>query len=105
MKDGDGIPGLVGWEWMGAPADIAGLRVVGRGKITQKGVTEEYTATIYPGPKENFVFNAATCWWADGLSEPPGYKHPACYGVQPRGPDPRVQRITSNLFNRFRGKG
>jgi hypothetical protein len=105
MKNGDGIPGLVGWEWMGAPADIAGLRVVGRGKITQKGVTEEYTATIYPGPKDNFVFNAATCWWADGLSEPPGYKHPACYGVQPKGPDPRVQRITNNLLNRFRGKG
>jgi hypothetical protein len=80
MKDGDSIPGRVGWEWMGAPADTAGLPVVGRGKITQKGVIEEYTATIYPSPKENIVFNnAATCWWADGLSKPPGYKHPAYY--------------------------
>ena len=25
MKNGDGIPGLVGWEWMGAPAKIPGL--------------------------------------------------------------------------------
>jgi hypothetical protein len=104
MKNGEGVPGLVGWEWMGAPADLPGLEVVAKGKIAQKGVTEEYTATIYPGPKENFVFNAATCWWADGLSEPPGYRHPACYGVQPRGPDHRIQRITMNLFNRIRGE-
>jgi hypothetical protein len=105
MKKGDGIPGLVGWEWMGAPADIPGLRVVARGSIKQRGVTEAYTATIYPGPKDNFVFNAATCWWADGLSVPPGYQHPTCYGAKPRGPDRRVQRITANLFERFRGRG
>jgi hypothetical protein len=104
MKNGDGIPGLVGWEWMGAPADIPGLRVVAKGNITQQGVTEAYTATIYPGPKDNWVFNAATCWWADGLGAPPGYQHPVCYGAKPKGPDPRVQRITSNLFDRFRGK-
>ena len=36
----------------------------------------EYTATLYPGPKGNLVFNAATIWWADGLSEPPGYVRP-----------------------------
>jgi hypothetical protein len=63
-----------------------------------------YTATIHPGPKDNFVFNAATCWWADGLSAPPGYQHPSCYRAKPRGPDARVQRITANLFNRFRGQ-
>ena len=26
-----------------------------------------FTATVYPGPKSNVVFNAATIWWADGL--------------------------------------
>jgi hypothetical protein len=102
MKDGDGIPGLVGWEWMGAPADTSGLRVVAKGKVGQKGVEGTYTATIYPGPKDNFVFNAATIWWSDGLSAPPGYVHPTAYGAKPKGPDPRVQRITANLFNRFR---
>jgi hypothetical protein len=102
MKDGDGIPGLVGWEWMGAPADIPGLRVVAKGKVGQKGVEGTYTATIYAGPKDNFVFNAATIWWSDGLSAPPGYVHPMAYGAKPKGADPRVQRITANLFNRFR---
>ena len=32
-----------------------------------------WTATIYPGPKENFVFNASTIFWAQGLSSPPGH--------------------------------
>jgi hypothetical protein len=105
MKDGDGIPGLVGWEWHGDPADIAGLEVIARGPVKSRGATGTYTATIYPGPKGNWVFNAATIWWSDGLSAPPGYQHPSAHGAQPRGPDPRVQRITTNLFNRFRGTG
>jgi hypothetical protein len=104
MKNGDGIPGLVGWEWMGAPADIPGLRVVAKGKVSYEGIDETYTATIYPGPKDNFVFNAATIWWSDGLSEPPGYQHPSAHGAKPKGPDARVQRITSNLLDRFRKK-
>ena len=105
MKNGDAIPGLVGWEWHGDPADIPGLEVVARGELTSRKAKGVYTATIYPGPKENFVFNAATIWWADGLSVPPGYQHPTAYGAKPKGPDARVQRITANLLNRFRGKG
>ncbi|HZP81059.1 MAG TPA: N,N-dimethylformamidase beta subunit family domain-containing protein [Chthonomonadaceae bacterium] len=102
MKNGDAIPGLVGWEWMGNPADIPGLRVVAQGTTNNGSEQGTYTATIYPGPKHgNWVFNAATIWWADGLSAPPGYIHPACYGAFPKGPDPRVQRITANLFRRF----
>jgi hypothetical protein len=104
MKKGDRIPGLVGWEWHGDPADIPGLEVVAQGQTfngTHKGT---YTATIYPGPKDNLVFNAATIWWSDGLSAPPGYLHPSVYGAKPRGPDARVQRITANLFRRFRGR-
>ena len=50
----------------------------------------------------DLVFNAATIWWGDGLSEPPGYVRPKVY-TEPQGPDPRVQRITKNLFERFRG--
>jgi hypothetical protein len=105
MKTGDSIPGLVGWEWHGAPANIPGLEVVARGEVKNGKEQGTYTATIYPGPKDNFVFNAATIWWSDGLSAPPGYKRPSAYGAKPRGPDARVQRITANLFNRFRGKG
>jgi len=104
MKNGDAISGLVGWEWHGDPADIPGLEVVAKGDVTSRAATHAYTATIYPGPRDNFVFNSATIWWSDGLSAPPGYLHPSAHGANPKGPDPRVQRITANLLNRFRGK-
>jgi hypothetical protein len=107
MKRGDGIPGLVGWEWHGDPAPIPGLVVVASGP-TQSAPGQPnggiYTATVYPGPKGNFVFNAATCWWADGLSEPPGYVRPSVY-TSPKGVDPRAQRITRNILERMRGQG
>ena len=100
MRAGDSIPGLVGWEYHGDPAPIAGLEIVASGP-TQQAPGEpnggNYTATIYPGPKKNFVFNAATIWWADGLSAPPGYVRPHVY-TTPQGPDQRVQQITRNLL-------
>jgi len=104
MKNGDGIPGLVGWEWMGAPADIPGLRVVAKGLMKYGKDEGTYTATIYPGPKNNWVFNASSIWWSNGLSEPPGYLTPSVPEGSPQGPDPRVQRMTANLLNRFRGQ-
>ena len=103
MKKGDAIPGLVGWEWHGDPAtDIPGLEVVSTAMTTDGRGNEHgaYTATVYPGPKKNFVFNASTCWWADGLSEPPGYIRPSAY-TQPKGPDARAQRITANVLRRM----
>jgi hypothetical protein len=103
MKAGDGIPGLVGWEWHGDPADIPGLEVVASGKVKNRGAIGTYTATLYPGPKGNVVFNAATIWWSDGLSAPPGYLHPSAHGAKPKGPDERVRKITANLLERFRG--
>ena len=103
MKQGDAIPGLVGWEWHGDPADLPGLEVVATAPTTDghghpHGV---YTSTIYSGPRNNFVFNASSCWWADGLSAPPGYVRPSVY-TTPKGPDARVQRITTNLLERMR---
>ena len=104
MSKGDRIPGLVGPEWNGDPAAINGLEILATGPT--KDVVGNpnggiYTATIYPGPKGNFVFNAATCWWADGLAAPPGYLRPSRYpGL--RGPDVRCQRITQNMLERMR---
>jgi len=104
MRNGEGIPGLVGWETQGDLGDIGGLEIVARGRVVNNHKVEgTYAATVYPGPKGNFVFNAATIWWGDGLSAPPGYKSPAAWGARPRGPDPRVQRITKNVLDRFRG--
>jgi hypothetical protein len=105
MKAGDGIPGVIGWEWHGDPANIPGLEVVATGP-TQSAPGKPnggiYTSTVYPGPRGNFVFNAATCWWADAISEPPGYLRPKAY-TEPKGPNPKAQRITRNILERMRG--
>lgn len=104
MNRGDGIPGLVGWEWHGDPAPIPGLEVVATAPTQSapgKPNGGQFTATVYPGPRGNFVFNAATCWWADGLSAPPGYVRPSVYTI-PKGPDARVQQITRNVLERMR---
>jgi len=103
MKEGDSIPGLIGWEWHGDPAPIEGLEIVASGPTQSapgKPNGGTYTATVYPGPKGNFVFNASTIWWADGISEPPGYVRPKVY-TEPKGPDARVQRMTKNILDRM----
>jgi hypothetical protein len=102
MKKGEAIPGLVGWEFHGSPAKIPGLEVVAAGKtFTGDDKESHYTATIYPGPRDNFVFNASTIFWAQGLSAPPGHMPPISHHGRPHGPDERVQRITKNVFDRI----
>jgi len=102
MQAGDRIPGLVGWEYHGdPPADIPGLEVVAAGTALVEGVRpQNWTATIYPGPRGNFVFNAATIFWPQGLSHPPGHTLPWSHWSRPHGPDERVQRMTHNLLAR-----
>ena len=101
MKAGDSIPGLIGWEYHGDPPAIDGLEIVGAGTAFQGGTRpQQWTATIYPGPKGNFVFNASTIFWCQGLSTPPGHMLPWSHWSRPHGPDERVQRITRNLLLR-----
>lgn len=103
MQAGDRVPGLIGWEWHGDPADIEGLEIVATGPTQSapgKPNGGTYTATVYPGPRGNIVFNAATIWWADALSEPPGYVRPKVY-TEPKGPDKRIQQITRNVIERM----
>lgn len=102
MKKGDAIPGLVGWEYHGDPPDdLPGLEVLAEGTALQGGVNpQHWTATIYPGPKDNFVFNAATIFWCQDLAGPPGHMLPWSHWTRPHGPDARVQRITENLLRR-----
>lgn len=106
MKKGDSIPGLIGWEYHGQPAtEIPGLEVVGAGTAWVGGTRpQQWAATLYPGPKGNFVFNAATIFWSQGLSTPPGHVLPWSHWSRPHGPDERVQRITRNLLNRALGR-
>ncbi|MCA9226996.1 MAG: hypothetical protein KDA47_15345 [Planctomycetales bacterium] len=104
MKAGDRVPGLIGWEYHGDPPEIPGLEVVAEGTALQGGVNpQHWTATIYPGPKGNFVFNASTIFWCQGLSSPPGHMLPWSHWSRPHGPDARVQRITHNLLRRAIG--
>jgi len=75
--------------------------IVAQGDVRPRGrnrIRGHYTATIYPGPQGNFVWNGATIWWTTGLSSPPGYLLPRFGRTQPRGLDPRVQKITANLL-------
>lgn len=101
IKNGDRIPGLIGWEYHGDPAPIAGIEIVAAGTAWQGGEhPQKWTATIYPGPKGNFVFNASTIFWAQALSSPPGHTLPWSHWSRPHGPDDRVQMITHNLLRR-----
>ena len=106
MKKGDSVPGLIGWEYHGdPPADLPGLEVVAAGTAFQGGTRpQQWTATIYPGPKGNFVFNASTIFWCQGLGSPPGHMLPWSHWSRPHGPDPRVQQITTNLLRHAIGR-
>lgn len=106
MKTGDSIPGLVGWEHHGAPAKLPGLEVVAEGTAWRGGDTPaHWTATVFPGPKGNIVFNAATIFWPQALSSPPGHMLPWSHWSRPHGVDERVQRITENVLARALGRG
>ena len=102
MTKGDRIPGLIGWEYHGDPPDdIDGLEIVAGGTALQGGVRpQQWNATIYPGKKGNFVFNASTIWWCQGLASPPGHQLPWSHWSRPHGPDPRVQQMTRNLLSK-----
>jgi len=101
IKKGDSIPGLIGWEFHNDAADIKGMEVVAEGPAWQGGSNlTHWQATIFPGPKNNFVFNASTIFWAQGLSSPPGHTLPWSHYNRPHGPDARVQKITHNLLER-----
>jgi hypothetical protein len=104
MKQGEAIPGLVGWEHHGAPAKLPGLEVIAEGTSWRGGLTPaHWTATVHPGLKGNIVFNAATIFWAQGLSSPPGHILPWSHWSRPHGPDARVQKITENVLKRALG--
>jgi hypothetical protein len=101
MKNGDAIPGLVGWEFHGAPGDVPGIEVIAAGETTKSsGEKTTYAATVYPGPKDNWVFNAATIYWSIGLAQPPGFVLPYSHHARPHGTDERVQRITANFLRK-----
>jgi hypothetical protein len=102
MREGDAIPNLIGHEWNGSPAAIEGLKVVSTGPTHDELFgAGQYAATIYTGPHENVIFNAATVWWSSGLATPPGFQRPMWQGMPAATPDSRVQQITANILARM----
>ena len=75
--------------------------VVAEGQVWAGGTRlGRYAATVFPGPKNNIVFNASTIFWSQGLASPPGHMLPFSHFSRPHGPDPRVQRMTANALTR-----
>jgi N,N-dimethylformamidase beta subunit-like, C-terminal len=106
MQNGDSIQGLIGWEFHGTPAQIPGLVEVASAQLAPYSRRPEYdnggkhSSVIYPGPKNNWIFNAGTIWWPEGLSSPPGHAPAASEIARTSGPDERVQKMTRNLLDR-----
>jgi len=104
MRNGDYIPGLVGWEYHGIPAELPGLEVVAASDLApfsrHSPLDGKHAAVVFPCRKGNWVFNAGTIWWSEGLSNPPGHAPAASRLGRTFGVDERVQKITANFFNR-----
>lgn len=88
MKQGESIPGLIGWEFHGdPPSDLLGLEIVGQGTAWQGSVNPSpWTATMYPSPQGIYVFNAATIFWAKACVCHRGTRYPGAIGVGPTVP-------------------
>lgn len=112
LKDGDRIPAIIGWEYHGPPhKEIEGLVEVAGSVVYQMGDAGAsrpgnkeliHSGVVYPGPKGNWVFNAGTIWWTEGLSQPPGHI-PAGYNPEMRtfGVNPQIQKITTTILDRM----
>ncbi|MDP6403421.1 MAG: hypothetical protein QF467_07740 [SAR202 cluster bacterium] len=111
-KEGDAILGIIGWEYNGDPGDIPGLEVVASSPLfgcerekrslgpAETGQTHH--GVVYPCDKGNWVFNAGTIWWPEGLSCPPGHvpaRSAGCAGTL--GVFPLAQQVTSNVLDRM----
>jgi len=99
VRDGDQIPGIVGYEMDGSTASAplpnaigATYEILSESPYTDSGgVPLVSNATIYQAPSGAWVFGAGITDWAWGLD---------LDGTA----DPRIQRITSNILDRFVGK-
>jgi hypothetical protein len=89
VKDGDAIPGIVGYETDRTSQNGAtppGIVVLAHSPVVDvSGRADFHEAVVRDVPGGGFVFAAGTIEWAWGLS---------------RSADPRVQRITDNVFGR-----
>jgi hypothetical protein len=97
LKDGDSIPGLVGYESDRLVPNFPRPRntsytILSKSPFTTTGNIEDYSnAAVYQAPSGAWVFAAGTVSWSWGLDD---YNN---RGVV----DPRIQRVTENILDRF----
>jgi hypothetical protein len=113
MAAGDAVRGLIGWEYHGTPAAIPGLEVVaeaplypprgwdGAEDVKSRKHPQRHHSVVFPCSNGNWVFNAGTIWWGEGLSQPPGHMPARHTSAGTMGPDERVQQITRNVLDRM----
>lgn len=108
LKMNDTIPDLIGWEYHGYPLKQHPSLVVlatsdsFNASCCHGNTRKPYAVTIYNGPKNNIVFNAATCWWNMPLAKPPCYQDPVNSGKPIRfrkEDEEKVRQMTKNLFS------
>ncbi|TMG55535.1 MAG: hypothetical protein E6H84_06745 [Chloroflexi bacterium] len=97
FKDGDTVPGIVGYEMDRLWANYAGpdpksQTLLSRSPFTYGGGTADYAnSSIYTAPSGALVFASGTSSWDWGLDN--GDPHAIA--------DPRIQKTTANLLNAF----
>lgn len=68
---------------------------------SQYSPDQTHAAVVYPVDEGNWVFNAGTIWWSEGLSQAPGHIPARTQIGGALGVHPEVQRITANVLNRM----
>src|ERR1700682_5473455 len=98
FRDGDSVPGIVGYEadrlfsqYPGPNAVSGTYTLLSNSPFTTNELTSDYSsASIYQAPTGAWVFASGTMGWAFGLDS---------NGYTPA--DPRIQKATTNILNRF----
>jgi hypothetical protein len=106
LRPGDRIKGLVGKEFDGAPADLAGppgLKILSHSPIKVPDTdlrhwTVYADSTLYQATSGATVVSAGTVTWSWGLDD---QSFPLGTSLHNTPVSPAIQRMTQNLFDRF----
>jgi hypothetical protein len=97
LRDGDAIPGLVGYEMDRAMPQYPSPPPRSRALLSTSPFTDAAgrpdvaNSSIYQAASGAWVFDAGTISWSSGLDNLPGNTRA----------DPRVQRVTANILDAF----
>jgi hypothetical protein len=98
FKDGDAVPGIVGYEMDRYMPDVPGptttnLTLLSHSPFTNNNGTADYSnSSIYQAPSGAWVFSTGTMSWSWALDN---------WGNGNGVVDPRIQQTTANVLNAF----